>query len=78
MPAEIPCFFDERPTSAAALSGRPVERPERARALGVQAVVPVTMVHQDRLLARWERLATGVPILPLWVGEPLSPPVAAR
>lgn len=71
MPAEIVCFFDENPVLVGNdLEGLPICRPEQAHQMRVGAVIPVTMVHQAKLIDRWNRLTGGdPPILPLWEAE---------
>ena len=68
MPAEIVALFDEHPMLVGGqLAGIPIHRPEQARELGVQVVIPITMVHQAKLLERWNLLTGGeIPIRPLW------------
>jgi len=68
MPAEIVALFDEHPMLVGGqLAGIPIHRPEQARELGVQMVIPVTLVHQAKLLERWILLTGGeIPIRPLW------------
>ncbi len=68
MPAEIVALFDEHPMLVGGhLAGIPIHRPEQARELGVQVVIPVTTVHQAKFLERWNLLTGGeIPIRPLW------------
>jgi hypothetical protein len=63
----ITAIFDEHPMLVGRrLAGLPIERPERAVDLGVEAVIPVTTVHHERLRKRWALLTGGaVPTVPL-------------
>ena len=67
VPAGIVALFDEHSMHVGGqLAGIPILRPQRARELGVQAVIPVTMVHQAKLVERWNLLTGGeIPIRPL-------------
>lgn len=68
MPGEIVCLLDEDPLLVGRnVGGFEVRRPEQANELGVQAVIPATLVHQRALIGRWERIiGEAIPILPLW------------
>ena len=71
MPAQIVALFDEHPMLVGGqLAGIPIHRPSQARELGVQVVIPVTMVHQATLIERWNRVTGGdPPVVPLWARE---------
>lgn len=68
LPVEVPCIFDENPKLARTRIGSlPVRTPDAAPEIGVDAVIPTTFVHQEKLMQRWRRLlGDAVPILPLW------------
>ena len=68
MSTEIVCLLDENPSLVgASIAGLPIHHPQKAAALGVQAVIPATLVHQRALIGRWERIiGEAIPILPLW------------
>ncbi len=66
-PSQPVCIFDEDPTlHGMKISGYPVCSPQRAAELGVEAVVAMTFVHQEKLINRWREMQPSVPILPLW------------
>lgn len=67
-PVEVVAFLDDDPAlQHAHLGGVPIRRPEDALRLGVEAVIPLTLVHQVRLIRRWQSLWGGrIPVLPLW------------
>ncbi|MHC5001791.1 MAG: sulfotransferase, partial [Planctomycetota bacterium] len=72
-------FVDEDPARiGATIGGRPVVRPDEAGAIGVDAAVPLTLVHQAALLRRWARLHPSVPVVPLWPEEPWMDDLPAR
>ena len=67
-PVEVACVFDENPALAHSKIGAfPVRRPDAASEVGVEAVIPTTFVHQDKLVRRWRQLyGDDIPILRLW------------
>jgi len=68
MPVEIKYIFDENPALVGKqLAGFSIERPEKAIELGIQAIIPVTLVHQQLMMQRWQRLfGDKITFLPLW------------
>jgi hypothetical protein len=77
MPVELVAIFDDNASIAHRRIGAyPILRTETALDMHVDAVIPATFVHQEKLIRRWRRLiGTAVPILPLWHDEPASLPV---
>jgi len=67
-PVRVAAYLDDDPNlQHAALHGVPIRRPEEAAGLGVEAVIPLTLVHQVRLIRRWQRVHAGsIPVIPLW------------
>ncbi|MHC4775864.1 MAG: sulfotransferase family protein [Planctomycetota bacterium] len=67
-PADVAGIFDDDPQLVGReIGGYMVHRPEDAPGLGVEAVVPLTLVHQAKLAERWRRLlGDRIPVLPLW------------
>ncbi len=70
-PVEIVAIFDDNPLLLGTeLAGFRVYRPEKAVTLDIQAVVPVTLVHQAEMIQKWQRLfGERIEILPLWVEQ---------
>lgn len=68
MPVEIVCFLDENPSLVGSkLSGIPIIHPNQAAMLDVEAVIPMTMIHQQALIEKWQRMFEDrIPILELW------------
>lgn len=51
MPIEIICFLDENPSLAGSvLAGLPIHHPQQATRLGVETVIPITLIHQQSLI----------------------------
>lgn len=68
MPAQIVCLLDENPSLVgASIAGLPIHHPRQASSLGIDAVIPVTLTHQDTMISRWHCLYEDyIPILELW------------
>ena len=68
MPGDIVCFFDESPLLIGTTLGEyPINHPRQATDLGIEAVIPITLVHQERLVDRWRCLyEERIPIIELW------------
>jgi len=48
---------------------------DAAADLGIQAVIPLTMTHQELLIRRWQRMfGSRIPVVPLWdeTGKPVE------
>jgi hypothetical protein len=67
-PVEVAGIFDDDPALIGReIGGYLVHRPEDAPGVGVEAVVPLTLVHQGKLAERWRRLlGDRIPVVPLW------------
>lgn len=68
LPVEVVCIFDENPTLTNCQIGAfPIQTPDAAAKLGVEAVVPTTFVHQAKLIRRCRQLFDDhIQIVPLW------------
>ncbi|MCK4626176.1 MAG: sulfotransferase [Phycisphaerae bacterium] len=68
LPVEVPCIFDENPMLANSRIGAfPIRSPEASSSVGIEAVVPITFVHQAKLIERCHRLfGPDVLVVPLW------------
>lgn len=78
LPAPIVCLFDENPARVgSSLAGLPIHHPQHAGELGLDAVIPLTLVHQRILIERWQRLYDKrIPIVPLWWEQSREPVLA--
>lgn len=65
---EIVCFLDENPSLVGTnLGGYPIYHPRQATDLGLEVVIPITLVHQQKLVDRWQCLYEDrIPIIELW------------
>jgi hypothetical protein len=72
------CLIDEDPLlRGRTLAGLPIVDPDGALEVGVETVIPLTLVHQHRLARRWARVGEpAVPVELLWE-EPDHPVAAA-
>ena len=75
LPAQVVCFLDENPARVGnSLDGFPIHHPQHAAELGLDAVIPLTLVHQRILIERWQRLYDDrIPIMPLWREQSREP-----
>ncbi len=66
--AEVIALFDENPAlTGSRIGGLPVSPPAHADELGVQVIIPITLVHQEKLIRRWRELVgPHVPVIALW------------
>jgi len=74
-PVEIACVFDENPTLRnSQIAAFSIRTPDAASELGVEAVIPTTFVHQDKLIQRWrETCDRRISVVPLWNDERVDP-----
>lgn len=70
--SEIVCLLDESPLLVGQSVGNfKVYKPEQAQELGIEVVIPTTLVHQRPMIDKWNRtIGEAVPILPLWDEQP--------
>jgi hypothetical protein len=71
---EVVGVLDDNPVLGESRIGRySIHRMGQARDLQIDAVIPLTMVHQDRLIARWRmQYGEDIPVVPLWQEDSLE------
>jgi hypothetical protein len=71
---EVVGVLDENPVLGESRIGSyPIYRIGQARSLGIDAVVPLTMVHQGRLIERWRmQYGDDIQVVPLWLEDSLE------
>ncbi|NLE58678.1 MAG: sulfotransferase [Planctomycetes bacterium] len=76
LPVEVAGLLDENPMLAGQRQdGFTVHSLDAAADLGIQAVIPLTMTHQELLIRRWQRMfGSRIPVVPLWdeTGKPVE------
>ncbi len=75
LPVKIVCLLDENPARVGnSLAGLPIHHPQQAGELKIDAIVPLTLVHQRSLIEHWQRLYDDrIPIVPLWQEQAREP-----
>ena len=75
LPAKIVCLLDENPARVgSSLAGLPIYHPQAAGELHLDAIIPLTLVHQRNLIERWQSLYDKrIPIVPLWQEQSREP-----
>ena len=65
---EVVTLLDDDPLLVGrTICGFPVNRPEDAPGLGIQAAIPLSAAHQGTLVRKWRSLhGNDIPIIPLW------------
>lgn len=72
LPVEVVGLLDENPMLARRRQdGFTVYPLTEAPRLGIEAVIPLTLTHQETLAAKWRQLfGNRIPVVPLWNEEP--------